>query len=65
MAEHFTAGGGQYRLSPLAIEQDQAEIGLQIGDGGADGRLAFAQLARGGRKRTEGGGFDKCLQGFG
>lgn len=64
MPQHFAAGGGEHRLARAAIEQRQCQVGLQIGDGGADGGLAFAQLARGGGKRAEGGGFDKRVQRF-
>lgn len=48
--QHLAAGGGEHRLARTAIEQRQCQVGFQIGDGGADGGLAFAQLARGGGK---------------
>ena len=64
MPQYLAAGGGEHRLARAAIEQRQRQVGLQIGDGGADGGLAFAQLARGGGKRAEGGGFDKRMQRF-
>ncbi|MNN30036.1 hypothetical protein D3C81_1436690 [compost metagenome] len=37
VAQHLMAGGGQHRLACLAIEQEQPEIGLQVGDRRTDG----------------------------
>ncbi|MNH18771.1 hypothetical protein D3C79_784880 [compost metagenome] len=45
MAEYLAAGFGEHGLTGLAVEQGDAEVGFEVGDCGADGGLAFAQLA--------------------
>ncbi|MCY1422748.1 hypothetical protein D9M71_384410 [compost metagenome] len=57
--EHLAPGFGQHRVTSLAIEQADAQVGLKVGDRGTDGRLAFTQLARRCREGAKGDGFDK------
>ncbi len=64
VAQHLAPGLGQLRIAPAAIEQAHAQVGLQVGNGGADRRLGLAQPSRGGRERAQGGGFHEGLQGF-
>jgi len=48
-------------VATAAVEQWAADIGLEIGDGDADGGLAFTQLARCCGERTQRCGFDKAF----
>jgi len=52
-------------VAATAIKQRAADICLEIGDGDADGGLAFAQFARCSRERTQRCSFDKRDQSFG
>ncbi|MCY1179528.1 hypothetical protein D9M73_199330 [compost metagenome] len=65
MAQHLPARLIQRGVAATAVEQRAAHIGLEIGDGDADGGLAFAQFARSGGERTQRCGFDKGKQSFG
>jgi hypothetical protein len=47
-----TGRGGGPGLAPAAVEQLQVQLGLQLGNGHADGRRHAPQLARGGGKRA-------------
>ncbi|MNH21760.1 hypothetical protein D3C79_815860 [compost metagenome] len=53
MAQHLPARLIERGVAAIAVKQRAADIGLEIGDGDADSGLAFAQLARRRRKRTE------------
>ncbi|KAG1387858.1 hypothetical protein G6F58_013589 [Rhizopus delemar] len=64
MPEHLSAGFGQLWVAPTAVEQAHAQVGFEVGDGGADRRLGLAQPARCRRERAERCGFDEGLQGF-
>ena len=57
-------GSVQRGLALAAIEQRDVQIHLQVGDGFADGGLAFAQLAGRGRERAFGGYLGEGSQGF-
>ncbi|MNT92213.1 hypothetical protein D3C72_2334580 [compost metagenome] len=43
--QHLLAAGGQHRVAAGTVEQFHTQVGFQVGNGGADGRLSFTQLA--------------------
>ncbi|ERO64407.1 hypothetical protein P308_24395 [Pseudomonas piscis] len=63
-AQQHLSGRSQAGLAAGAVEQLDIEVDLQAGHCGADGRLALAELARGGGERTLGRGLDECQQHF-
>ncbi len=62
--QYLSPGLGQLRVAPAAIEQAQAQVGFQVGNGGTDCRLGLAQASRRRRERTQRRGFHEGLQGF-
>nr|WP_290127609.1 hypothetical protein [Pseudomonas moraviensis] len=50
--QQFMAAGGEGGAAIAAVEQLDAEIGFQVGNRRADGRLGLAQLAPGGGERA-------------
>ncbi|MNH17529.1 hypothetical protein D3C79_772070 [compost metagenome] len=46
--QHLLATGGEHRVAAGTVEQLHAQVGFQVGNGSADGRLGFTQLAPGG-----------------
>jgi len=58
------AGSIERGVAAGTVEQRATDVGFEVGDGDADGRLAFAQLARSRGERTKGGGLDEGDEGF-
>ncbi|MNL25276.1 hypothetical protein D3C87_1467520 [compost metagenome] len=50
--QQFVAAGGEGRAAVGAVEQINAQVGFEIGNRCADGRLRLAQLTTSGGERT-------------
>ncbi|MNM94672.1 hypothetical protein D3C81_1070880 [compost metagenome] len=59
MGQYLAPGGIERGVAPAPVEQGAADISLEIGNGNADGGLAFLEFAGRRRERAQRGGFDK------